>query len=135
MLSRAARLILIKSTLAALPNYAMQTIKLPRHTIQQLDRLYRNFFWGSSDQQRRLHTVAWNTICKPKESGGLGIPRLKDMNYALLAKQVWKLALQRDEDLVHTLLSSKCGGWGTLIRAEKHPSCSSTWRSLAKVAS
>lgn len=66
ILSRAAKLILIKSTLATLANYTMHTVMLPKHTIRLLDKCCSDFFWGSSDQHRGLHTVAWRKICKPK---------------------------------------------------------------------
>lgn len=85
LLSWVVRLILIKSTLTALPTYT-KTIMIPRYIIQRLDKLCQNFFWGSSDQQRKIHTLAWKKICRPKKHKGLGIPKLTDMNEALLAK-------------------------------------------------
>lgn len=133
ILSRVAKMILIKSTLATLANYSMQTVMLPHFIIQLLDKCCREFFWGSLDQQRRMHTVAWTEICKPKQYGGLGIPNLQDMNVALLAKLVWKLAQQKDGDLVNSVLSHKYGGWRTLVREEKKTNCSTTWRSIGKV--
>ncbi|XP_042475236.1 uncharacterized protein LOC122057231 [Macadamia integrifolia] len=36
-------------------------------------------------------TVKWEEICRPKEEGGLGIRRLRDVNCAVLSKLVWQM--------------------------------------------
>ena len=35
--------------------------------------------------------MGWDTICKPKKEGGLGIRPLKQMNLALLGKWLWRI--------------------------------------------
>lgn len=79
--------------------------------------------------------MAWRKICKLKQYGGLGIPRLKDVNDTVLAKQVWKLVHQQPDDLATDLLSNKYGGWGTFVQDRKRTDCSVVWRSMARVAS
>lgn len=135
ILSRAARLLLIKSTLATLANYTMQTVLLPVATTQLLDRYCRDFFWGSSVLNRKLHTIAWKRICTPKQSGGLGIPLLHDLNRALLAKLVWKLAQQQASGWMTSVLTTKYDGWRALITGDTRPQSSPIWRGLGKVAS
>lgn len=122
-LSRAARLVLIKSTLAALPLYSMQVFKLPASIVQHLTRLCRNFFWGSTAEHHTLHTIAWSKICRARQFGGLGIFPLKAMNSALLAKRVWKVALDQGE-LSTSVLRAKYGGWPTLVRGIPKPGSS-----------
>lgn len=56
-LSRAARLLLIKSTLTALPMYTMQSVALPNSILTGLERSCRNFFWGVQMGHRGLYTV------------------------------------------------------------------------------
>jgi hypothetical protein len=41
--------------------------------------------------------VNWNSICTPKDRGGLGILNLRCMNISLLTKWLWKL--ENDEGL------------------------------------
>ncbi|XP_042477700.1 uncharacterized protein LOC122059065 [Macadamia integrifolia] len=36
-------------------------------------------------------TVKWEEICRPKEEGGLGIRRLRDVNCAVISKLVWQM--------------------------------------------
>ena len=45
-LSQAGRLVLIKSVAAALPSYAMSTFLLPLSFCNDLDRIFKNFWWG-----------------------------------------------------------------------------------------
>ncbi|KAK2650615.1 hypothetical protein Ddye_018104 [Dipteronia dyeriana] len=49
------------------------------------------FFWGDGVEKRKLHAVDWETVCKSKRKGGLGIGRILDKNKGLLAKWVWRI--------------------------------------------
>lgn len=53
--SLAARALLIQSVTSAVPRYAMQTMKLPRGTLDQLEKLNRKFLWGEIGEQTRVH--------------------------------------------------------------------------------
>ena len=85
-LSFAGRAVLIKSVMSAIPNHIMQGVALPSHICDKLDKLNRDFLWGSMSEKRKLHLVGWSKIVRPKEDGGLGIPTAKAKNIALLAK-------------------------------------------------
>lgn len=82
---------MIQSVTALIPTQAMQTIQLPKGLLEELESLNRKFFWADEDQKRRLHTVAWSTICRNKSEGGLGIKDLEHMNMTLLAKLAWQM--------------------------------------------
>lgn len=62
----------------------------------QVDKLIRDFLWGSIEERRMLHLVRWSTVTLPKELGGLGLYGLKDRNNALLAKLCWRLASEQE---------------------------------------
>lgn len=68
----------------------MQCVALPSKILQGIDRLSRNFLWGSSESKKKLHLIGWNKITKPKEEGGLGIQAAKPKNTTLLAKLNWR---------------------------------------------
>ncbi|KAL5572064.1 hypothetical protein UlMin_021661 [Ulmus minor] len=92
LLSRASRLILIKSVGLALPIYSMQSTCLPRSICSKMDSKVRQFWWGSrSDSSRALCLRSWSAICAPKALGGLGFRRFADMNKALLCKWAWDI--------------------------------------------
>ncbi|MCH87824.1 ribonuclease H, partial [Trifolium medium] len=51
-LTFAARITLTRSVLAALPTYVMQTTLLPQGVCNKIEKLMRNFIWGSTDEKR-----------------------------------------------------------------------------------
>lgn len=94
ILSKASRAMLIQSTLAALPVYAMQSALIPKGILAQLNKRCRGFFWGHSETQWALHTVAWSQLCQPIPLGGLGFPILEVLNRSLLSKLIWNLLVR-----------------------------------------
>lgn len=68
ILSKAARLILIQTVMSAISNCTMQLIKLPVGLLDELDRLSRKFFWGEEEDQRKIHPISWEIICKAKDN-------------------------------------------------------------------
>ncbi|CAN1148252.1 Putative ribonuclease H protein At1g65750 [Linum perenne] len=64
----------------------MQTAFLPVSLCKKIDRKIRNFIWGSAEGVKRIHNVNWDTICKPKSQGGLGLRSARDLNKAFLMK-------------------------------------------------
>jgi len=76
-LSLAGRVMLIQSTIEAIPSYTMQKIRLPRSICDEVDRKVRRFLWGGTANVRKVHLVNWNSVTKPKELGGLGIRAMR----------------------------------------------------------
>ena len=56
-LSFAGRAVLIKSVMSAIPNHIMQGVSLPSHICNKLDKVNRDFLWGSTSEKRKLHLV------------------------------------------------------------------------------
>ena len=69
-----------------IPNYAMQCIALLAKILSNVDKLSRNFLWGSSKSKKKIHLVSWKKITKPKKDGGLGIQVAREKNITNLAK-------------------------------------------------
>ncbi|KAL5557445.1 hypothetical protein UlMin_039681 [Ulmus minor] len=92
ILSKAKKLVLIKSVVSSLPTYVMQTVKISASICSKLDARIRSFWWGYSSNSRKLLCLkAWDSICKPKACGGLGLRKMGDFNRALLAEWGWNL--------------------------------------------
>ena len=87
---------LIKSVMATIPNHVMQGVALRSHLCEKLDKINRDFLWGSSTEKKKLHLVGWSKVIKPKEEGGLGIQAAQAKNIALLAKLNWRLYHEKD---------------------------------------
>ena len=54
--------------------------------------------------------MAWDSVCKPKSKGGLGLRKMKVQNKAYMMKLGWKLMNRRDDLWVKVIRSKyKCG--------------------------
>lgn len=103
ILSQAGRISLAQSYIFSIPTYIMQTSKLPAATCDEVERLCRNFIWGSTPEVRKNHLVSWETICSPKDQGGLGFRSLRMVNTAYLMKLDWGLLTNKDALWAHVL--------------------------------
>ena len=55
LLSLAGCAVLIQASLAAIPSYVMQCAALPGRVLDGIDRVNRNFLWGTTENQRKMH--------------------------------------------------------------------------------
>ena len=105
-LSLVGKTTLVKFVLSALPVYTMQTSILPQSTCARLDALCHGFIWGSSGEQRKIHLMNWDLICRPKDCGGLGIRKSAWVNEAFMMKMAWGL-LANEEDFWMKIIRGK----------------------------
>nr|KYP72147.1 LINE-1 reverse transcriptase isogeny [Cajanus cajan] len=129
-LSFAGRLTLTKSVLAALPSYTMQTVFLPRQLCDEIDKASRSFLWGDSRAHRRVHAIAWETICKPKTVGGLGIREARKINTSFMMKNCWALCSQPNKLWVRVLKAKYDCGEDRVPMINKKTIASNVWRGI-----
>lgn len=96
LLSFTGRIALIQASTSAIPSYVMQTTLLPTRILDSLDRLNKNFLWGSNGKRRKMHWVGWNKVTRPVVKGGIGLQTAKGRNLAYLAKLNWRLYTEKD---------------------------------------
>ena len=115
-LSKGGRLTLLKSTLSSLPTYYLSLFTIPVAVADRLERIQRNFLWGSSEECFKNSLVAWEKVCSPLEMGGLGVRKLGHFNQALLGKWLWRFG-QEGTSLWRRVIAIKYGedqgGWNT----------------------
>jgi hypothetical protein len=112
--------------------FAMGLFLLPDTSHGRMDSTRARFFWEGVGPKRKYHMVDWDTVCKPREFGGLGVLNTKVMNIALLLKWIWKI--YRDGDgLWADLLRAKYLGDNDLFSPEIQPKGSQFWNSLQKI--
>ena len=121
--SFAGRMVLTQLVLSAIPAYVIQGTILPRKSLEAIDRVSRNFVWGSSVEKMKLHTVSWAKIIRPKKEGSLGLTATKPKNLALLAKLNWRMHKESDSPSVKVLRIK----YSNLRRI-----CSRTWSIMKK---
>jgi hypothetical protein len=130
LLSLAGRVVLIQSVTSAIPSYYMQNSVLPSRVCSELDKLNRNFLWGSTDEKKKMHMVGWTKVCRAKKLGGLGIYATKPRNIALLSKLNWRLLEERDAIWAKTLSAKYLPNGPVISHLPTHRCGSSNWRAL-----
>ena len=129
-LSFADRCVLVKSVLTTSPNYVMQGAVLPVHLCEKIDKINRDFLWGSSVYKKKLHLVGWSKIIMSKEDGGLGIQQARAKNIALLAKLNWRLYHEKDALWTKVILNKYCSRARRISKDLDKLLCSSVWTTI-----
>ncbi|KAJ8485323.1 hypothetical protein OPV22_017808 [Ensete ventricosum] len=120
LLSKAGRLELIRSVLTSYSIYWSHAFLLPAGLLHDIDKLLMNFFWNDTDG-KAMHMVNWDSICKPKDEGGLNLRHIRDWNKACMVKQLWDI------------LQNKSSLWSQWVFA-RYLTKESIWETSAKTS-
>lgn len=93
LLSKGGHLILLKATLASIPNYYLSFFTIPGSIANKMEALFHKFLWNDNEDSHRYHLLDWKSICKPRCDGGLGLRSIKDHNEALFVKWLWRFGV------------------------------------------
>jgi hypothetical protein len=74
----------------------------PSSVLKKMDIYRKRVMWYGGSNNKKYYLVNWDSICTPKDSGGLGILNLICMNISLLTKWLWKL--EKEEGLWQTIV-------------------------------
>lgn len=131
-LSKGGRVVLIMATLQNLPVYMLSSRIAPVKVVEEIEKMIRLFLWGTREGKRKMHLVSFEGVCLPKDFGGLGIKRVREINLSLLCKWFWRL---KEDGLWVRLLKEKYGTeTGDFFpKRSKLPFGISVWRGLALV--
>ncbi|KAL0822904.1 hypothetical protein Bca101_046581 [Brassica carinata] len=128
-LSGAGKMVLLKSVLTAMPNYAMSCFKLPVSLCKQIQAILTRFWWDVKPDLRKMSWVSWDKLTLPKGAGGLGFKEIEVFNDALLAKHTWRLLKNPNSLLGQTLLNKYCLEEGIMECSDPN-SASHGWRGI-----
>ncbi|KAL0302173.1 UNVERIFIED_CONTAM: hypothetical protein Scaly_3040000, partial [Sesamum calycinum] len=92
-LSFAGRVQLIKSVLTSFEVYWATAFILPKGIINEMIKRFRTFLWKGTSSSG-YPKVAWETVCRPIEEGGLGIKDILALKRALMSKHLWAVIKQ-----------------------------------------
>ena len=132
LLSMDGRVVLIQASSSTIPNYVMQYASLPNKILNGIDRVNRNFLWGTTDHVKKMHWVNWGEVSKPKEASGLGLQIAKGRNTALLAKLNWRFHQEGNAPWAKVLKFKYCNRLRLNSRNEARLPCSLVWKGLKK---
>eukprot|EP00253_Pinus_taeda_P021717 PITA_21717 len=105
-LNLAARVVLLKATIQAIPIYPLSVMATPKGICNKLVEIYRKFLWGGLKQQKKWALYSWKSLTRPEEKGGLGLRDPWTLNQVLAAKLRWRW-IQGGPDLWKEIWTTK----------------------------
>ncbi|KAL9237116.1 hypothetical protein vseg_011703 [Gypsophila vaccaria] len=123
---------MVKTVLTSLHSYWDSLFILPKGIIARIKAICRNFLWDSSADYRKAPLVGWNSVCRSKEEGGLGIKCQEIRNQAMVGRLVNWVAERRDSIWVKWVQANYIKGedWMTYTPS---PNSSWVWRRICSV--
>lgn len=120
-------MILCKSVLGSLGSYLFSLYKAPKNVLKILEGIRSRFFWGGSNERRKITWIGWKKVLNDNEHGGLKIGSLKAINVGLMGKWWWRLKTESDALWRKTIVAihgsdgnlggpSRHGCWGTICK-------------------
>ena len=103
--------------------------RLPKTLINDIHKIIAKFWWGSKDNEKKIHWCEWKDLTVHKEDGGLGFRDLERFNQALVAKHVWRLERNKGS-LVERVFRAGYYPDGNILEAACKSNGSSNWQSL-----
>nr|XP_016507519.1 PREDICTED: uncharacterized protein LOC107825207 [Nicotiana tabacum] len=132
-LNMAGRTVLAKTSLNNISSHVMQYINLPTKITNQIDRIQRNFLWGTTLKRKKLHLIKWEVVTKTKAEGGLGLQKASTKNKASLTNLAWRTYKNTNSLWARVLIHKHCN-MSRPVRAFRHPKHlkSPTWKGILK---
>jgi hypothetical protein len=99
---------------------------VPKSVIKKIDILRRRLLWQGGRQSKKFHLADWESVCSPKNQGGLGVLNLEFMNDSLLSKWIWNI--ENSKGLWQKIIASKYIKGKPLILVKQKQSDSHFWK-------
>ncbi|XP_038988045.1 uncharacterized protein LOC120112546 [Phoenix dactylifera] len=129
-LSMMGRVTLVRAVLGSLPVYLMANTVVPKTILLRIERLLRDFLWGSYGGGHGVHLVAWEQVCRPTSEGGLGVQSLIERREAFIARHAARFILE-PHGLWSQVMAARYGR-GVSGVAQRGRRASFMWREIGR---
>ena len=96
LLSYAGRIELVRAVIGGIQNFWAQIFCLPKKVLKLVDSACRKFIWTGRLEESKKSPVAWETMCLPKDCGGLNLKNHAVWVKAAILKLLWNLENKKD---------------------------------------
>jgi len=100
LLTFMGRVQLVNVVICSMLTYFFHVYKWPSSLLFEVSKAMRNFIWSGNSDQKKICTVSWSQMCKPKEAGGLAVKDPVKLNQASILYLTWQL-LTSEESWTH----------------------------------
>ncbi|XP_057250781.1 uncharacterized protein LOC130591469 [Beta vulgaris subsp. vulgaris] len=69
---------------------------IPKSVLTEVNRICKCFIWSGTHNDTKPGSVKWESLCKPKAAGGLGLRSTINWNIAAVGKLAWCIAQKQD---------------------------------------
>ena len=80
-----------------MPIYLFSTLSAPKLVLKQVREIQINFLWGGNHGSHGWALVSWDTTCKRKDHGGIGLRGMEKNSQVLGANIWWQWVSHKDE--------------------------------------
>jgi hypothetical protein len=136
--SLGGHIVLLNAVLNAIPIFYLSFMKIPAIVWKKIRRIQRDFLLGCRGNRKRITWIKWDTICLPKNKGGLGVRDIRVVNISLLTKWRWRL-LYDDQAVWKQVLKNKYGvgvvGRAVIDEENRSLFASLWWKDICSIGS
>lgn len=100
--------VLIKFVITFIPTFSMSMFALPKTWCSEIKGLITNFWWGVSNERKKIYWRRWGTLTRSKAVGGLGIQEWQTLIVALLTKMANCIVSEPDTLCVRVIKGKYC---------------------------
>ncbi|PKU83280.1 Putative ribonuclease H protein [Dendrobium catenatum] len=126
-LSLAGKFILPKTSLLSLPNFVSTHNVVPKKVLHEVYKCCINFIWNKRNGKKGMHYVAWSTLCKSRDKGGMNFHSAVDRAGPLKDRLTWRM-IQKLDSLLSRVVTAKYGN--NVWKSKCKSNTSVTWKVL-----